>query len=420
MEFPLNERAKFYSGRAVTSEDVKFSLERAMRPELEFRWSPTLRRHLDRIEIVDDHHVIVHVKSPCPGLFDASWQFLGIIPKACVEKAGDAEFAKHPIGVGRFRWVDYQQDVFIRAEAVEDHYRKIPQVKTVEFEFGVDDPTLMAVFKAGEADVVQLPVTLYKEVMNDARFRVKWAKFIAAPALGFGDLAFPNESSPFHGVRVRRAISCGINRKAICEKLLQGAAEPWGDIFAPFNPGYDPNVKPFPYDPGKSKALLREAGHPNGFQTTFTYGHPAGDKIEVQATAATLAKIGIKGKIIELEAGTYMRHVFQKEDSRDIPFECSLVVGAGAPGRGFGVSHILKERRDLSYNTELDAVWKKLYALTDKEAIVTQAKELSRIWRESEIRYMLWAYHQPIGISQRAKHYTVFYPRPEWGDGKTC
>ena len=60
-----------------------------------------------------------------------------------------------------------------------------------------------------------------------------------------------------------------------------------------------------------------------------------------------------------------------------------------------------------SYYTtpEIDAAWKKLTGLTDEKAIAAQAKEVSRIWHESEIRYMLWAIHQPFGLSPRVKSY---------------
>jgi peptide/nickel transport system substrate-binding protein len=405
IKFTLNERAKFHNGEPVTANDVKFSFERGMRPELKFRLLGPFRQTIDRIEVIDNHHLTIYFKVPFPGLFEYSAQFFGIVPKAYVEKVGDAEFAKHPIGAGPFKWVDYQQDVFIKAEAVADHYRKPPTVKTLEFKFAVDDATLMAMFKAGEADLVQLPLAIYKDVMNDPKLKVVWAKYFAGFPIVFADLAFPNEPSPFHDVRVRRAASYAINRKAICEKVLHGAAEPWGDVFAPYHPGVNLNLKPHPYDPEKAKALLKEAGYPNGFDTTFTSGHPAGDKLDVQAIAADLARVGIKGKIVELEAGTYVRNLREKK-LRGI-FRGPAPWWTGHSHPGVATESAMSSENFWTYVTtpEIDTAWKKLYTLTDEKAIAAQAKELSRIWHESEIKYMLWTLHQPFGISPRVKSY---------------
>jgi hypothetical protein len=86
-------------------------------------------------------------------LFEFSIQHLGIVPKAYVEKVGDAEFAKHPIEQV-LSWIDYQQDVMSML-AAEDHTEG-PQVKTLNCKFLTDGPTIIAMFKF-EADVVQIP-----------------------------------------------------------------------------------------------------------------------------------------------------------------------------------------------------------------------------------------------------------------------
>ena len=410
IRFTLNERAKFHNGEPVTAKDVKFSLERAMRPELKYTRAGVLQRSIDRIEVMDDHNLTVYLKLPLPAFFDLSTKHLGIVPNAYVEKVGDSEFAKHPIGAGPFKWVDYQQDVFVKVEAVPDHYRKPPSVKSVEIKFIGEDATIMAMFKAGEADVVMLPLPTYVQVKDDPKFRVVWSKFVQGPSLVFFDLAFPNEPSPFHDMQVRRAASYAINRKAICEKILHGAAEPWGDVLAPYQPGCNPNLKPYPYDPEKAKALLKEAGYPNGFDTTIPYGFP-GSKPESQAIAADLARVGIRAKLVELEFGAYTRAVREKK-LRGLGRYSNPYWG-GYLHPGSSLDSTLSSLVFWSYVTtpEADAAWQKLCGLTDEKAIAAQAKEASQIWRESEIRYMLWALHQPFGLSPRVKS---FKPTPGW------
>ena len=72
IKFTLNERAKFHNGEPVTAKDVKFSIERAMRPELKYVRGGELRRNIDRIEVMDDHHLTVYFKSPFPAFFEYS------------------------------------------------------------------------------------------------------------------------------------------------------------------------------------------------------------------------------------------------------------------------------------------------------------------------------------------------------------
>jgi peptide/nickel transport system substrate-binding protein len=410
IKFTLNERAKFHNGEPVTAQDVKFSFERVMKPGMRYHRAGELKRNLDRIEIVDDHHLTFYFKSPFLAFFEYAGPILAIVPKAYVEKVGDAEFAKHPIGAGPFRWMDGQQDVFVDLEAVPDHYRKVPAVKTVHIKFRVDPATLLAMFKAGEADVVKIPVSNFQEVKNDPRLRIVWSKFYYGFNLLFCDLAFPNEPSPFHDIRVRKAASLAINRKAITEKVLHGAAEPWGDIYCPNQAGFDPTIKPTPYDPEKAKALLKEAGYPNGFDTTFTYGF-LGDKLEAQAMAADLARVGIRAKLVELDHGAFAMNLQQKKFHGLVRSTMAYWYGQRQPAAPLDALVSSEHLWTYYVTPEVEAEWAKLNVMYEDKAIAAQARKISRMYREAEIRSVLWAEHYPIGLSQRVKSYT---PVPGW------
>jgi len=249
IKFYLDDRAKFHDGTPVTAEDVKYSFDRARRPELKFNFGGELRRKLDRVEIVDKHTVIVHNKSAFPALFDRCAEYIGIVPKHYVEKVGDAGFAKNPIGAGPFRFVDYKQDVFYKVEAFTDHYRKVPNVKTVVYTNVQEDMTRISQLKTGEVDIVKLPYATFWQVAKDPNIRIQFSKFAYLATLAFYDLPFPKEPSPFHDIRVRKATSLAINRELICKKVMHGLDTPWGDMLAPYHAGYDPGIKPPPYDP---------------------------------------------------------------------------------------------------------------------------------------------------------------------------
>jgi peptide/nickel transport system substrate-binding protein len=400
----LDERATFHNGAPVRSEDVKFSIERMQNPKLKFTQGSELRRHIDRVEILDNLNLIIHFKTSYPVVCDVfSVPYLAILPKAYIEKVGDEEFAKHPIGAGPFRWVDYKQDDYVEVEAVDNHYWQTPHVKSIRFVCVPEDATRMAMLRAGEADIAALPVRTFIEVKDDPNVKIVWSKFTHMDTLGFADLAFPKDRTPFFDVRVRRAASYAVNRKLICEKVLHGASEPWGDIYPPYMPGYDPKIPIPTYDPEKAKFLLKEAGYPNGIDTMIS--GPIHKAKQMEAVAADLARVGIRAKVNVLEYGIYSRQIYEKSLRGLALFYNPWYFGLTHPYPA--LRSCVSSATPWSYHTtpEADAAHSKLLTLIDEGDIAAQARNLSKVYRESEVRYMLWTNHMPFGLSKRVKYW---------------
>jgi peptide/nickel transport system substrate-binding protein len=402
IKIKLDEKARFHNNMPVTAEDVKFSIERMQRPELKFVTALELKRAIDRIEIQDKLNLTIFFKIPYSVFIEGfSSPLNGIVPKAYVEKVGNDEFAKHPIGAGPFRWVDYKQDVYVEVEAVENHHFQTPQVKQIRFMCVPEDVTRMAMLKAGEADLIALPVRTFMEIKNDPGLRIVWSKFTNMDSLAFYDLYTPGTKSPFADLRVRRAASYAINRKAICEKVLHGASEPWGDILAPYEPGADPAIPIPAYDPEKAKALLKEAGYAQGLDTTLTCGPVK--MIQLQAVAADLTKVGIRAKVVMPEMGMYHRQIMEKSlnglgihlnpwwASMYHPFAALWsTISTATPWAG-------------PTSPEANAQLMKLLTVTDEKELAVESRKLSKIYREAEIRYPLWANHSPFGLGKKVK-----------------
>ncbi|MDY0045145.1 MAG: ABC transporter substrate-binding protein, partial [Syntrophales bacterium] len=303
--FYLTKKAKFWDGTPVTAKDVKFSIERCMRPELKFLRGGQLRRTVDRVEVVNDYHVDVHFKQFDPAFIDVVAEYLAIMPKEYTEKVGDDGFAEKPMGSGPFRLVSFRADAEVIAEANTNHHRKVPYIKTVVLKTVKEPATRLAMLKTGEADMIFLFPGHIPEVQKDPGIKLMWTKHAFLRTLIYYDMGFPDEPSPFKDKRVRMAVSYAIDREAL-SKLLYGAVEPWGSFLAPYHPGYDPSRTPDPYDPKKAKELLAAAGYPNGFDTVFT-GHITEPTLW-QATVAMLNEVGIRARLDMPEAGTWARY----------------------------------------------------------------------------------------------------------------
>ena len=257
--------------------------------------------------------------------------------------------------------------------------------------------------KAGEDDMIMLPPSGILEIRNNPNFKIVWAKFTYLDTLAFYDLAFPETKTPFFDVRVRRAASLAINRKAICENVLHGGAEPWADILAPYNPGYDPNIPLPEYNPAKARALLKEAGYPNGFETTIN-GSPR-VKLQTQAIGVNLAEVGIKAKVQIPEYGLYNTWIKEKK-LKGVGIHLNpWWVGQTHPG--VALQSTISSTSYWSYLTDpkADATLDEVAKLAEEGEIAIKAKELSKVYRESEIRYALWALHAPFAIGKRVKNW---------------
>jgi peptide/nickel transport system substrate-binding protein len=304
MTFDLTKKAKFWDGSPVTAKDVKFSIERCMRPELKFVAGSQLKRSIKQVEIVNAYKVKIYFQHYDPSFLDFAFLYLAIVPKEYVEKVGDNVFAEKPMGSGPFKLVRFTSAPELVGEANTSHHRKVPYVKTMTIKGVEETGTRLAMLKTGEADLIYVAPEHIPEVQNDPTYKKFWQKYPYLMTLVFFDMGFPNESSPFKDPRVRMAASYAIDRWAIA-RLRNNQLEPWGSFLAPYHPGYDPSRKPDPYDPKKAKALLAAAGYPNGFDTVFT-GHPT-MSILFQAIVAQLAEVGIRCRLDLPEQGVWAR-----------------------------------------------------------------------------------------------------------------
>jgi peptide/nickel transport system substrate-binding protein len=401
VKMTLDERPKFHNGEPVTAEDVKFSWERARKPELKFYAGGQIRRIVEKIEVVNDQQLVFHFTEIWAAFADRA-AGVSIVPKSYTERVGDEEFAMRPIGAGPFRWIKHQQDVYFDIEAIDDHYRKAPFVKTINYKIVAEHPTRMAMLKTGEADMAFVDWASVGEVQKDPKLRIQWSKYTYVRTIFFYDLAFPDKPSPWHDIRVRKALAYAIDREGICKNVLHGSSEPWGDVLAPYHPGYDPNIKPYPYDPERAKQLLKEAGYPNGFETTLTTN--LNTKPETEAVAAILRKVGIIAKLNVPEEGIWARAIMEKK-----------LHGIGSmPGPWWGgFAHPgpsmmqLAEGYAWAFVTtpELGAAVKKLNQLMDEKEIIAEARKISKLYQEQMVRVNLWAKHIPYGLGPRIEYW---------------
>jgi len=297
-DFELRQGVKFHNGDPFTAEDVKYSFER-------YKGSGTsdLKKKVKAVEIVTPHHTRFQLHEPWPDFLTfygtpatgAGW----IVPKNYTEKIGSDKFKEQPIGLGPYRFVSYQPGVELVLEANTDYWRKTPHVKRLVMKSVPEATTRLAMLKKQEADVTYgLYGALGEDVRSDPNLKLEPVVPPATQWLVFAEY-YHDPKSPWADKRVRQAANYAINRQAINEAETLGYSVLSGNII-PRKFEYALPLEPYAYNPKKAQQLLKEAGHPNGFDA----GECSVDSVYsgvVEAAMNDLAAVGIRARVRPME-----------------------------------------------------------------------------------------------------------------------
>ena len=299
VEFDLRSDIKFHDGSPLTADDVVFSVKRITNPAFK---SPQLSQfdQISDARAESPTKVLLTTKTPYPVLL-AQLVKLSIVPKAYIEKVGDAEFNLKPIGSGPYKLKEWQKGVQSVLEANDGYWRGKPPFKTAIFRAVPDVATRIADLKTGRADLIRLlPPDDAIALKSDARVKV-----LAVPTERVGYMFINAQAGASADLRVRQAIAYAIDRKALIDSLLQGFGTPVDSIGAAPIFGYQPDIKGYEYNPDKARALVKEAGAV-GAQLTFLTS-PAYDRHIIEAIQQMVNDVGLKVDIAMLDQATYLR-----------------------------------------------------------------------------------------------------------------
>ena len=306
-EFVLRNGLRFHNGDPVTAEDVKFSFERYRGAA-----SKTFKERVSAVEVVSPTRVRFRLKEPWPDFLTfyssatgAGW----IVPKTYITKVGDEGFKKQPIGAGPYRFVSFTPGVELVLEAVDQYWRKAPNVKRLVFKTIPDPSTRFAALKRGEIDVSYwMTASLGEELRRTPGLTLKPSLANNSYWVYFVDQWDPK--SPWHDRRVRLAANSAINRQAINQAETLGFSKmTYSLIPSHFEYYWQPPAIPF--DLARAKQLLAEAGYPNGFDA----GDFTCDSVHsgiAEPVANDLQAAGMRVKLRPLERASYNKGQVEK------------------------------------------------------------------------------------------------------------
>jgi peptide/nickel transport system substrate-binding protein len=318
--FHIRPGQKFHNGDPLTANDVKFSLQRQMAPNSTAAAAATFRRTIKSIDVVDDLTLNINTNTPQIGLPPSLSRAVApegaIMPKNYIEKVGEEEFRRKPIGSGPWRFIRSVPGDRIEFEAVDyPHWRGTPHFKTLEILLVPEESTRMAMVRTGEAAIASIgPDTMLSA--SRSGLEVLSVPGTMQALYQFWGLYRPEfRDSPLAKVRVRQALSLAIDRQQIIDNVMSGKASmPYP--FATF--GYTEYFSAdrwqkwshdaYRYDPVLAKKILAEEGYPNGFDLNFANTALPGTQFMVDvgtAIADMWTKIGVHVKLTNYEWGSF-------------------------------------------------------------------------------------------------------------------
>ncbi|MDP8921373.1 MAG: ABC transporter substrate-binding protein [Chloroflexota bacterium] len=310
-EVKLRENVKFHNGEPFDASAVKFTLERTLDPATKSVHASTLGT-IETVEVVDPMTVRIVTKAPdtlLPGRL--SMQNGQIQPPKYAQEVGPDGLAKRPVGTGPFKFVSWQKDEAVTLEAVPDHWRG-PKVKTVVFKPIPEGAARVAGLKTGAVDIAAaVPPNDFESIKTGDRTTGVEVMSNRAFLLNLDTINF----EPFKDKRVRQALNYAVDVDAIIKNTLNGFGRRLNSSVIPEAFGYAPSLQPYPHDPEKAKALLAEAGYPNGFEVGLdtTDGRYPQDKEISTVVAGQLAKVGIDVRVQAFEWGSFYDGVQSKK-----------------------------------------------------------------------------------------------------------
>lgn len=315
--FKLRPGVRFHDGSPFSAEDAVFSFERALAPPSQRQF---VLKSVQRVRMVDPLTIDIQLSSPdavlpqklvLVAMMSKRWSVAHHVERAQDFNARQETWAvRNANGTGAYQLERYEPDIRTTLKAFPQWWGRADaangNVDSAAFITIRSDATRLAALHSGEVDIVLDPP--YQDVeplRHDTAIAITQVSDISNNYLAFdqASAALPGVApgadgkprNPFKDLRVRRAVYEAVNIDLIIQKVLKGLATPTAQLLAPEFGDKDPadSVRPR-FDPVHARALLREAGYPDGFDLTMDCVNVAFREHVCQAIAAMLTQVGIR------------------------------------------------------------------------------------------------------------------------------
>ena len=318
--FTLRQNVKFHDGSPFTAQHVISSFTRVLDPKTRGgrgwplfpiagaqEFAAGKAADIKGLRIENDSTIEITLAEP----FAIFPKLLAMPVASIVPLAVGADFGEKPVGTGPWKLLEWRHDDFVRFVRNDTYWGAKPLQDTLIARIISEPSTAVAEFDAGNVDLLYIPEaeTRLWEQTEERRTLLQ-----AAPVLRLWYVAINTTRGPLSDVRVRRAINHAINREAILTQLLGGRGRLAAGVIPPALDGSDTTRIPYAHDVAKARALLSEAGFPNGISVRLWCSQDATQSRVAQAIQGYLKEAGINAELVQRESAS-MREAARKGEA---------------------------------------------------------------------------------------------------------
>jgi len=388
--FNLRKGVKFHSGDDFTAHDVVFSFERIMKSKQQ----ASHLKPIKEMKVLDDHTLRFITHTPYAPLLIALKERV-IVSKRVFDQ-GAEKVLRHPIGTGPFKFVEWVRGSHLVARKNENYWGKPAQIDQVIWRPITEDAARMTSLETGAIDIATaIPPHEADRLEKKPGIRVERVRAMRSIHIGL-----PLRFTPFRNRLVRMAMNHAVDVDSIIKHVLDGRGYRATGTSGPSILGYNPDIRPFPYDPAKAKSLLAEAGYPNGFQVDLITpsGRYLKDREAAQAIAGQLAKAGVRANVITQEWSVFWSGVMEGKH----PMYLFGAFNLEDPETMFSLYFETGVTKRLEYsNPQVDQKIREQRRILDPEKREILLREIVKMIYEDAPTIPLWHAEDLYGVSDR-------------------
>lgn len=402
IRFHLRPNVKFHDGEPFDAEAVKFTFDRMLGDEGKKGPQQSNYNSIDKVVVVDPLTVDFVMKSPDPVLLTklAGYGAM-IVPPKYIKEKGSQYFAMNPVGTGPFKFVEYKPKVSLALDRNPNYWGGAPKVDHLNYRFIAEPATQAAELQAGRVDVAnQIPLAMINTIKKDPKLGVVSMDGPVALAL-----RYDTKRGIMQNRDVRKALTMAVDRNAIIKSVLLGNAKPIASFQGELSFGYDPALKPLPFDPAKAKAMLQKAGVKPGTSIQIDFrGADSNFREVAQAVAGYLQGVGINATLKPYDMNVLLNDIIPNGKTGEMWQNQWGGWTFDYDNTAYAMYYTKQKWNPYDDDAKLNALLHQQRNTWDQKARKATLQEIARYVADEALEMPLYSLNTIYGVNKRAKN----------------